>query len=202
MYQTPTAIWNEIAASQPLSQPWFDLFRMDFEELTKALEPMEKKLEMQGVDSTVIRAYLLTAPLLVENEAVSSYIEMTERHDLRNCLPEICSVNEAVILATREYRLNPSQQARLTKLLKKAIQEAHQVTPTDQDLFRENELKQAPRSSTPSKEQLIQAALRLIEERILSKGGKMPSERSVQIAANLLGLKAHKELQAREQNNN
>lgn len=124
MYQAPTPVWNEIAASQPLSQPWFNLFRMDFEELTKALEPIEKKLETQGVDSTVIRAYLLTAPLLVENEAVSSYIEMTGRQDLRNSLPELTSVNEAVILATQEYRLNPSQQARLTKLLKQAQSDA------------------------------------------------------------------------------
>ena len=199
MYQVPMSVWNEIAASQPLSQPWFDLFRMDYDELTKALAPIEKKMEMQGVDSTVIRAYLLTAPLLVENEAVSSYIEMTERHDLRNSLPEICSVNEAVILATQEYRLNPSQQARLAKLLRKVIQEANQSTPSDQDLFRNCELKQPSPSSKPSKEQCVQTAMRLIEERILSKGGKMPSERSVQIAAKLLGLKAHKELQAREQ---
>lgn len=124
MYQAPTPVWNEIAASQPLSKPWFDLFRMDFEELTKALEPIEKKMETQGVDSTVIRAYLLTAPLLVENVAVSSYIEMTGRQDLRNSLPELTSVNEAVILATQEYRLNPSQQARLTKLLKQAQSDA------------------------------------------------------------------------------
>ena len=128
MYQAPTPVWNEIAASQPLSQPWASLFRLNLEDLTKELGKLEKTLEQKGVDATVIRAYLLTAPLLVENEAVSSYIEEMGRLDLRSSMPELCSVNEAVILATMDYRLTPSQQARLTKLLKQALDEAYSQT--------------------------------------------------------------------------
>ena len=125
MYQVPLPVWNEIAQSQPLSQPWAELFRCEtLEQLTAALAKMEKDLENRGVDAKTIRGYLLMAPLLVENEAISTYIEEMGRYDLRSAMPEICSVNEAVILASQEYRLNPSQQARLSKLLTKALTDA------------------------------------------------------------------------------
>ncbi len=124
MYQLPTPIWNEIAKSQPLSRRWHDLFRMDFEELTVALGKIGTALERQLIGPTAIRAYLLTAPLLVENEAVSSFIVETGRMELRNSLPELCSVNEAVMLATAEFRLTSSEQAQLSTLLKTALQEA------------------------------------------------------------------------------
>ena len=124
MYQAPTSVWNEIAASQPLSQPWANLFRMDLEQLTRALGKIEKDLESKGVDARTIRAYLLTAPLLVENEAVSSFIQDMNRPELRASMPEICSVNEAMMLASAEYRLSQSQQARLSKLLHKAMSDS------------------------------------------------------------------------------
>ena len=117
MYQTPLPVWNEIARSQALSQPWATLFRLPtLAQLTQALEPLEKQLEAKGVDAKTVRAYLLTAPLLVENEAISTYLEESNRFSLRSSLPELTTVNEAVILASLEFRLSTSQQARLAKL--------------------------------------------------------------------------------------
>ena len=63
-------------------------------------------------------AFRLVAPLLQETQAISDYILLTQRLDLRSALPEVNSVNEAVMLASTEYRLTPSQQKKLTQLLK------------------------------------------------------------------------------------
>lgn len=116
MHQCPTPIWNEIARTQKLRSPmWADLFAAT--DLPTALQPMEAKLEAQGADVRTIRAFLLVAPLLAESLAISRYVEQTGRTSLRNSLPEIVTVNEAMILASQEFSLKPSQQTALRKLL-------------------------------------------------------------------------------------
>ncbi len=118
MHQTPTPIWNEIAQTQRLrSQTWAPLFKMPEAEQHKALEEIEAKLEADGHDPRTILAYLLVAPLLEENVAISAWIEKIGRTDLRNSMPELTSVSEALILASGEYRLMPSQQNKLRALL-------------------------------------------------------------------------------------
>ena len=117
MYQTPAPIWNEIAATQRLQTPrWAELFQAT--DLETALQPLESELEAAGADARVSRAYLLVAPLLQENEAISRWIERTGRTDLRSSLPEVTTPSEAVMLASEEFRLTPSQQQQLTRLLK------------------------------------------------------------------------------------
>jgi hypothetical protein len=118
MHQTPTPIWNEIAATQKLlHQPWKRLFGLTHEALGQALTQIASDLEAKGCDSRTIRAYLLVAPLLAENEAISSYVEATERPDLRSSMPELVSLKEALTLAVQEYRLMPSQLKKLKTLL-------------------------------------------------------------------------------------
>lgn len=80
-------------------------------------ELVDKPLEKMGADNRVILAYRLVAPLLMENEAISAYLEETQQPTLRASLPEVISVNEAVILASMEYPLTQSQQKQLTQLL-------------------------------------------------------------------------------------
>jgi phosphoglycerate-specific signal transduction histidine kinase len=122
MHQVPTAVWNEIAKAQPLSQPWATLFRLSPEELTKQLPKLvDDPIEAQGADNSTVLAYRLVAPLLQETEAISAYLEETKNPNLRASLPEINSVNEALLLASAEYRLNPSQQSLLRKLLNRLM---------------------------------------------------------------------------------
>lgn len=121
MYQAPTPVWNEIAASQPLSQPWATLFRMDDDQMPQGITKyLDNPAEAMGADNQTVLAYRLTAPLLMESEAISAYIVETQNEMLRSSLPELNSVNEAVELATMEYRLNQSQQEKLRQLLKAA----------------------------------------------------------------------------------
>ena len=123
MHQTPMPVWNEIAKSQPLSQPWATLFRLTPEELPAQLNQLvDQPAEAMGADNKTVLSYRLVAPLLIENQAISNFVLETQSPNLRASLPEINSVNEAVMLASTEYRLNPSQQAKLTHLLTQALQ--------------------------------------------------------------------------------
>lgn len=119
MYQVPAQIWNLIAKTQPVqSAHWRSLMEMSQDKLTQELAKLEADLERKGADAQVIRGYVLVAPLLRENVAISRFVETQASPDLRSCLPELTSINEAVGLATEEFRLKPSQQTRLAELLK------------------------------------------------------------------------------------
>ena len=116
MYQTPTPIWNEIAKTQQMETPlWSGMFEAT--DLPKALAPLEAQLAAAGADARMIRAFLLVAPLLHENLAISRFVEQTGRTDLRNSMPELTTAGEATILASREFSLTSSQQKTLQKLL-------------------------------------------------------------------------------------
>ena len=92
---------------------------------------------LQRHDEPVVRAAgepdEATAPLLVENEAISSFLQETRRTSLRTSLPEVVSVSEAVILASMEYQLTRSQQAKLKQLLEQALQSSS-VSPSSAPL--------------------------------------------------------------------
>ena len=50
----------------------------------------------------------------------------------------------------------------------------------------------------PSMKALEASALQLIEERILSKGGRMPSDKALAMTVQALAAKAHRELTAQQ----
>ena len=133
MHQVPTPIWNEIAETQSLQHPvWAKLFAMKDEAMTQALNRIEDDLSLRGVDNRTILAWRLTAPLLQENVAISRYVMEARRPELRSILPELTTVNEAVILASNEYRLTPSQQSRLAKLLQQSPKMPPSEPPSEQ----------------------------------------------------------------------
>jgi hypothetical protein len=71
------------------------------------------------VGGRVKRAFLLTAPLLMENAAISRWIQESGRRDLREALPELTSIREAVDMATADLRLSPMEQQQLRTVLKR-----------------------------------------------------------------------------------
>ena len=118
MHQCPTPIWNEIAQTQEIKSPlWASLFRAT--DLPTALQPLTARLEALNADTRTIRAFLLVAPLLRENLAISRFIEETGRDSLRSSLPEIVTVDEAMILASEEFGLTTAQQRVLLQLLRR-----------------------------------------------------------------------------------
>jgi hypothetical protein len=131
MYQAATEVWNAIAASQPISPEWAPLFRANPTEQSTRLSVLTSQLDKRGLSPRAIRGFLLVAPLLSENEAISAYLEEAGRLDLRAALPELTSINEALIHATMEFRLTPSDQEQLRQALRqhKAIVRSGESQP-------------------------------------------------------------------------
>lgn len=119
MYFASASIWNEIAAAGNLQTQWAkDRFSMHQEELIEALEAESARMEAHGVASSAVRlGYLTVKPLLLENVAISQFIMDTERMGLRNALPDICTVFEAVMLTAMDHPMDEDEQQQLTELL-------------------------------------------------------------------------------------
>ena len=124
MHQCPQAIWNRIARMEPLDPFWRKVMEIPPEKAEEAYRMVDDLAEKVTKDPTVVLAFRVLAPLLMENEAISSFIVETGQGALRTSLPEVISTAEAVSLATAEYRLTPYQQ----KVLKHALITARQST--------------------------------------------------------------------------
>jgi hypothetical protein len=118
MYSVPAPILNAIARTQSLRSEWArQVFSLDAEGVLSALSDQARELETQDVPNKVILAYQTMGPLLIENIAISEYVMATERLELRSCLPEIVSVQEAILVADAEYRLTDAEKDRLAEML-------------------------------------------------------------------------------------
>lgn len=116
MLNIPAPWWNEIAKENKLKTPWGrKYFPMGRDELTEAMDAEANRLEKQGVSSPVISAFLTFAPMIAEPKAIREYAKKNPA--IRNALPEVNSYQEAVIIASKEYRLTPAQQKELLNLL-------------------------------------------------------------------------------------
>jgi hypothetical protein len=116
-------IWNEIAKMGLRSQWARERFNLeDSEQLLQAYNKEAKQLEKKGIPNPVLMAFLDAKPLLLERDAIVRYKEQSSGW-MDHALPEVNSINEAVILLTPDYMLNRSQQQQLTKLLKEMMQQ-------------------------------------------------------------------------------
>jgi len=113
-------IWNEIAQTQELATEWArKAFRLGMQEAVEAYDQEHKELTDEGADPEVATAFLEVFPLLAERRAISRFLRT--RPDLREALPPVTTVNEAVILASKESPLSPSQQKQLQRLLQSRL---------------------------------------------------------------------------------
>lgn len=115
MQQIATRVWNEIGETVPLKTDWAkQMFPLPPDEMEKALAREEKALSRKD-RPMVVSAYLMVMPLLWEREAIAQF--KVEHPEMLDALPDVESVQEAVILASQEFPLDERQQKRLAKLL-------------------------------------------------------------------------------------
>ena len=108
-------IWNEIAKTQKLKTAWArKAFAMDAEAMSE-LENSEYLAAKEKTNSWVAASYCDLKPLLLESLAISKFTQVQPQY--RMALPEVLSISEAVILASKERPLNPTQQKQLSALL-------------------------------------------------------------------------------------
>lgn len=115
MHQVATRVWNEIGETVPLKTDWAkQMFPLPQDEMERALSREEKALSRKD-RPMVVSAYLMVMPLLWEREAIAQF--KAEHPELIDALPDVESVQEAVMLASQEFPLDERQQARLSRLL-------------------------------------------------------------------------------------
>ena len=109
------AIWNRIAETEELKTDWGrKAFALSPDEMAKLEDEEYARLKAkEGHD--VAASYQDVKPLLLENEAISRFTQAEPMY--REALPEVTSIAEALILASMERPLNPTQQNRLRRLL-------------------------------------------------------------------------------------
>lgn len=112
-------VWNQIAQTQALKTEWArKAFRLDAEAMAE-LEDQEYREAAQKYGQTVAASLLDVKPLLLENVAISRFTQ--DQPMFREALPEVVSISEAVMLASKERPLSPLQQKLLRKLLQDAL---------------------------------------------------------------------------------
>ncbi len=67
------------------------------------------------VKMAVVGSYLKVMPLLWEREAIAAFVEQSP--ELMTALPNLEDAEEAVMVATMDYRMDESQQKQLPELL-------------------------------------------------------------------------------------
>ena len=117
MLQVAAPFWNQIAKMGPLTPFGERLFHLNQDQLTEANQQEYDQLLKEGVTPPVANAYLIYAPLIAEREAISRYTQINP--SLRDALPEVNSVNEALRMALSSERLTPTEIEQLRPLLAK-----------------------------------------------------------------------------------
>jgi len=115
-------IWNEIAEQGNLATAWAKkAFSMSEEELSQEEDREYKALLKQGEDHEVASAFLDVRHLLAESKAIRAYVK--KHPQLSAALPEVNSVNEAILLAMGDTELSLSQTKRLRELLQSELKQ-------------------------------------------------------------------------------
>lgn len=115
MFQAPTAVWNQIADAAPLQTEFAQrVFPLPEDLMDAEVEAQEQRVAQETGDPMLAAPYLLTMPLLWEADAIRTF---KAQGGPGNSLPMVESVQQAVALASREYRLTTAQQRQLATLL-------------------------------------------------------------------------------------
>ena len=116
MLQVAAPIWNQVAKEGMRTSLGRRMFHLSQDQLTDRIQREAENLQGRGFHPRVVRAAQTVAPLLAERHAISSYLVKHPQYS--QALPEVNSVQEAIILASKEFLLTTPQQKELEKLLK------------------------------------------------------------------------------------
>ena len=104
-------------ASHVQSKQIASILKMPEPQLQKFLSKQVSDLRKKQVSNRVALAYQSIAPLMLENKAILAFLEIPENSSLSPALPDIKTVDEAMLLAQKEYQLIPREISRLKPLL-------------------------------------------------------------------------------------
>ena len=117
MYQVPTLIWNQVAETNALTTEWGrKVFPLPAEDQEMEVAAEELRLTQETGSSKLALAYLMVMPLLWERRAIRIF---KETHGENRGLPAIETVQEAVIVASKDLGLTIDQQRTLSSMLSK-----------------------------------------------------------------------------------
>ena len=121
MFQIPPILRRALLETGKIQNPRVKAILTE-EDLTKAAE-MTDKLAFQAVkdNPNLAAAWALVAPLLKENPAVSQVL--MKHPEAAQVMPEILTVDEAVLIAQQEYWLSESESNQLSQVLSQPLPE-------------------------------------------------------------------------------
>jgi len=117
MHQVAAEHWNQLAESQTLATGWAqEIFPLPGEMMDKALDRESTKLHAKVKDWTLVAAVIKVGPLLWEHAAISKFLQT--QPNLGSAMPPLETINEAVEMASQDFRLSSIQRKKLAQLLK------------------------------------------------------------------------------------
>jgi hypothetical protein len=118
MDQQQAEVWNHLAETRPLRTEWAkQMFPLPEEMMAAALEKERERLRPE-LGEVVTEAYLAVMPLLWEAPAILA--AQATGHYLVENLQALETVPEALVAASRDYRLTVKEQKLLERKLRTA----------------------------------------------------------------------------------
>jgi hypothetical protein len=122
MYLLNQNIANKIAAEQRMATEEMRNLFLAQESKAKVIESaMHTEILNETGDEQVASAIVAYLPILVENEAITKYIEFTGNYDLRVQTPEIITAKEAGLFAELEFSLNQEQTDKAIQIMNRKL---------------------------------------------------------------------------------
>ncbi|TWI83270.1 hypothetical protein IQ13_1378 [Lacibacter cauensis] len=128
MTYLPQHIWADIAATQELKTDWAKrMFTISEGLIDEEIDRQAAFFSSLGFTNKIVLAFLQFMPLLLEQKAISSYINNKELPELRSVLPEIQDAGEAVLYVKNEHILSDYETKALYCLFK-AIENSQMIS--------------------------------------------------------------------------
>jgi len=123
MFNVPATVWQQIArANLGMTSRWGRAMAGGQEGIDRLINEVDAEHEAAGVPNRVSLAFEITAPLVVENDAIQRWLRETERFDLAGVLLDLPTPREAGEVGTLEYRLEPDERTLLESLVARELE--------------------------------------------------------------------------------